>query len=186
MAILKDAMFAALGLIATQQIPQLVLGAQNTSYTGYLANAAVAASAAYGAGKGISRQAGQMVGIGGMLYLLNRIITEQFTAIGTALSLSGVGDFSACKGAKPSRSLGQYANVYRPFPVSYDANGNPVIPVEINASVLAAQITALSQAIQASPQVASGGRPAMSSGGSYKPSGGSAMSGARRMASRIR
>ena len=124
MNFLKLGLFALLGLIATRQVPQLVLGTGNVGIIGYLANAATAFVAGWGASKFLGRDAGMAAGIGGGVYVVDRVITDNFSQAGQYLSLSGLGDADA---------LGDIQPGYFPLPVPTDQAGNPIIPTEIRA-----------------------------------------------------
>lgn len=118
---LRFGLMALLGLVATRQVPQLVLGAKNASWLGYGANLLTAVGTGAAAGKFAGKQAGNAVMVGGGLYLVNRILSEQFTPVGKVLSLAGVGD------AQASATLGRI----RPgtvYPPAYDRNGNLKLP----------------------------------------------------------
>ncbi len=80
---------------ATRQLPQLVLGANNTSWQGYLANGVVAVGMTAAAGAFLGPTAARAAFVGGLVILTDRILTEQVSPIGQYLSLSGVGDATA-------------------------------------------------------------------------------------------
>ncbi len=122
--LLKFGLIALLGLVTTRQVPQLALGAKNTSWPGYAANLATALAGAYGTGKFAGPRAALAFGTGGGLYTVNRILTDKLTPVGQVLSLQGLGD------AQASRSLGNLAKVIpgSVYPPTYDAHGNLVLP----------------------------------------------------------
>ena len=126
--LLKFGAIALVGLVATRQIPQWVLGTKNQSWVGYAANALTALVLGYAAHKFVGKEAGSAVLIGGGLYTVSRIITEQVSPVGKVLSLTGLGDPMALSGIGPG---------YFPLPVPLDASGNPIIPAEIRAAVAA-------------------------------------------------
>jgi len=131
--LLKTGAFALAGLVLTRQIPQAVLGSRNNSFVGYLANIFVAIASAAAVGKYGGKAAGTAVGVGGGLYVVERILNEQFTPLGKALSLSGVGDASAHGG------LAGIRQAYFPMPVVHDrTTGQPIIPREITEAAIAA------------------------------------------------
>ncbi|MCS7261033.1 MAG: hypothetical protein NZ765_09655 [Anaerolineae bacterium] len=126
--LLKTGTLALIGLVATRQVPQMLLGARNAGILGYVANAAAALASAAVARKVADREAAEAVGIGGALYLANRIISEQLTPVGKVLSLTGVGDAQAAG----LGAVGKYVPAYFPHPVVTDrATGKPVIPQAI-------------------------------------------------------
>jgi hypothetical protein len=128
----KFGLWALLGLLVTRQVPQVALGARNTSWLGYGSNAATALAAMFAARKAVGKEAAQAIGIGGMLYTIERILREQFNPISQALSLSGCGDHSAALGGVNVRER------YSPMPVRHDRAGNPIIPREIDAAAAVA------------------------------------------------
>lgn len=137
--VLKFGMVALLGMLATRQVPQWLLKANNTGWKGYLANLATATAGGIGTTKFAGKQNGSAVMIGGGLYLVNRIISEQLSPIGTMLALSGVGD-PAASSARPA--LGKLQQAYFAHPVRRDKAGNPIIPQEILQAAAAAAAAA--------------------------------------------
>ncbi len=115
----KAGALAAAGLIATRQLPQMILGARNTGIIGYGANFFVAGISAWIAGKTMGKAAGTAVMIGGALYLVNRGLSE-FTPLGQRLSLSGVGDAAA------AGHLGAIVPGYFSQPQIRDDRGNRI------------------------------------------------------------
>lgn len=133
---LQMGLFALIGLVLTRQLPQLALGTRNTGIIGYLSNVAAALVASFGVQQFTNKKNGAAVLIGGMLYLVNRIITEQFAPVGKILSLAGLGDAQAA-------GLGRIREGYFPLPVVVTRDGRPVIPRAIvQASVAEMRRTA--------------------------------------------
>lgn len=129
----KLSLFALIGLVIARQVPQVALKQKNTGLFGYGANFLTTALAGYGAGKFISKPAGAAVAIGGGLYLVNRILSEQLSPIGQYLSLAGTGDAIAAP------TVGRLQYSYFPFPVIRDPKtGSPRIPKEIDAAAAVA------------------------------------------------
>ncbi len=140
--VVKAGTVALGGLVATRQLPQLVLGSRNTGILGYLSNAAAAGLTAFAANKLAGNPAAYLVMIGGALYIVDRIITEQFSPIGQYFKLAGVGDAKAAAGMG---RLGTVKTAYFPHPVLYDRKtGAPLIPQQIDA-LRAAQSAAVSK-----------------------------------------
>ena len=129
--LLKNGLYALIGLVAARQLPQLALGTKNAGVMGYVANAAVAVAASAVASRTLGKEAGQAVLLGGGLYLANRIISDNFSPVGKYLSLSGLGDPMGLSGIAPG---------YFPLPVPTDTNGQPIIPREIDALRVAGMI----------------------------------------------
>lgn len=120
--VLKSGAFALGGLIFVRQIPQMVLKDKNTGLMGYAANLVAVFIAAAGAGKFLGKEAGQAVGIGGGLYLANRIISENFSPIPKALALSGLGDAAA------AGTMGALVPASFAHPVARNADGSVIVP----------------------------------------------------------
>lgn len=120
----KLSLTALVGLVATRQIPQMLLNSKNSGWLGYAANFGTAALAGALVGKFYNKDAGKFVFIGGSIYTASRILTEQFSPIGKYFSLSGVGDAQAA-------GLGVIRQGYFPVPVVRDASGAPMIPQAI-------------------------------------------------------
>lgn len=81
--------------VATRQIPQLVLGANNTSWQGYGANLVTMLVATWAAGAMFGPAAGRGAAIGGGVILLDRVLSDTVSPISSYLALSGVGDHNA-------------------------------------------------------------------------------------------
>jgi len=116
---------ALVGLVITRQLPQMVLKDKNKGVIGYASNFVTALLAGFGAGKLGKKHYGEAVMIGGMLYVVNRILQEQFSPVGKVLSLAGLGDAGA------AGSLGAIEKSYFPLPVVVGRDGTPVIPEAI-------------------------------------------------------
>jgi len=122
---------ALAGLVITRQLPQAVLGTRNVGIVGYFSNVVAATVAAGAIGRFVDVEAAKAVGIGGALYLVERIVSEQLTPLGKALSLSGIGD------ARAAGSLRGIESKYFPWPVVTDRRtGQPVIPREITEAAV--------------------------------------------------
>ena len=124
-SIATEALTALVALVATRQLPQMLLAEKNQGWIGYLANAAAAALSGFTANKFLGARAGAAAVIGGTCYLASRVLTEQLSPIGQYLSLTGVGDASA------AMSLGNIEDSYFTSPTVYDEQGRPVIPQQI-------------------------------------------------------
>ena len=128
---LKQGLFALVGLVVTRQVPQMVLQANNTSWMGYAANIITALAVGYFGHSALGPQAGNAMMLGGGLYTANRIINDNFSSVGQYLSLSGMGDPMAMGPAR--RGMRGIVPGYFPLPVPTDAQNNPIIPAEIRA-----------------------------------------------------
>jgi len=107
--------------VATSQIPQMVLGTNNTGWTGYGANIVTAAVATFIAGKMAGPRAASAAMVGGAVIVLDRFLTEQVSALGPYISLAGVGDATAAR-------MGTIRTGYFLHPTMTDGNGNMIVP----------------------------------------------------------
>lgn len=135
--------------VATKQIPQLILGANNTGAWGYVAEAGTGIAATLLAAGFAGPTAGKAAMVGAAVILLDRVLTEQFSAIGPYLQLSGVGDATAM------HKMGTIRDGYYLHPTMLDASGNMIVPDPVTQAAIAAvlakypQIAApLAQAVQ--------------------------------------
>lgn len=135
MDLAKSGITALLGLVATRQIPQMLLSTKNAGWLGYASNLGVAALAGALVSRFYNKDAGKLVFIGGSVYTVSRILTEQFSPIGKYFSLTGVGDAQAA-------GLGVIRDGYFPVPVVRDDNGNPMIPRAIVEAARPAPVAA--------------------------------------------
>jgi hypothetical protein len=104
------------GVVGTRAIPQLLLGASNTSYTGYAANAVTAVALGWVTNmlfKGNSVLVTAVIA-GGFAGLLSRIIADK-TPFGAQLSLTGLGD----------HGFGLYQKSNFPYPPRIQAARGP-------------------------------------------------------------
>lgn len=142
---------ALVGLVITRQAPQVLLKARNKGIVGYASNFVAALLASWGASKFLKRETGEAVMIGGMLYLVNRVLQEQLSPVGKVLSLAGIGDAGA------AGSLGAIGKGYFPLPVVVGRDGQPIIPEAILSATR--REIASAQAAAAAAQVASAAQP---------------------------
>lgn len=140
-SIAKQGVTALIALVATRQLPQMVLGANNTGWIGYGANIASAVATAMVARSVAGEEAYRAALIGGVCYTASRVLTEQLSPIGQYLSLTGIGDAAA------ATSLGTIEDAYQPYPVNY-VDGAPYIPPQL----LAAQAAAAAPGVQGMPE----------------------------------
>lgn len=129
----KQGMAALTGLVLTRQIPQMLLKDSNTGVMGYAANVAVAFAAAALGSKFAGQEIGRAMGIGGAVYVANRILSEKVSPIGKVLSLSGLGDAMA---ADHSQLSGVHPATFY-SPETFDTNGQPAIPDAIERRIAA-------------------------------------------------
>lgn len=108
--------------VATRQLPQMILGAANTGWEGYLANLATAGVSAWLAGTFAGPAAGKGALVGGLVIVLDRFLTDQVSPLGPYLQLSGVGDATAYS------KLGTIRNGYFTRPAIQNADGSMYIP----------------------------------------------------------
>ena len=120
--LLKIGASAAVGGVATRSLTQMVLQANNTGWTGYAANFAVALGLAYLGGKFVGDKVGLGIGAGGISATVMRIWQEK-VSLTSPNALSGLGDMDFS-----GDGLGEY--VQTPFSVpsvSKLTNGNYIV-----------------------------------------------------------
>lgn len=151
---IKDVLVSAVaGLgsaVATIQIPQLVLGTNNTSWMGYAANIASGIAATMTASGFAGPVAGRAAMVGAGVAVLDRILTEQFSAIGPYLQLSGVGDATAV------HRMGTIRDGYYLHPTMQDGSGNMIVPDPVTAAAIAAVLAKYPQIAQPMAAAVSG------------------------------
>ncbi len=117
--------------VATVQLPQLILQANNTGWMGYLANIGTGIAATLLAGSFAGPTAGKAAMVGAAVIVLDRILTEQFSAIGPYLQLSGVGDAT-------QHHMGTIRDGYFLHPTMIDGTGNMIVPDPVTQAAIAA------------------------------------------------
>jgi hypothetical protein len=108
--------------VATRQIPQMILNTGNTGVEGYAANLATALVTTWAAGKFAGPAAGRGALIGGMVILLDRVVSDNVSPISSYLSLSGVGDHRAYS------KLGTIRTGYYTRPSLLNPDGSMYVP----------------------------------------------------------
>lgn len=120
--------------IATRQLPQLIMGTSNTGWAGYAANAGAAIAATAAAGLLAGPAAGTAAFVGGLVILLDRVLTEQVSPIGQYLALSGVGDATAMT------KLGTVRDGWYTHPGLVDGQNNLIVPDPYTNAAVAAVV----------------------------------------------
>jgi hypothetical protein len=143
--------------VATRQLPQMVLSTNNTGATGYFANAVTALGMTFLAGSVAGPSAGTGAFVGGLVILLDRILTEQVSPIGQYLTLSGVGDATAMT------KLGTVRDGFYFHPNLVNSDGSLYIPDPITQAAVQAVVAKYPgitqpQALQMVTQAGGGGR----------------------------
>jgi hypothetical protein len=120
------------GMIGSRALPQVVLGAKNTGWLGYLANGIAALGLGWGVKKFVHKEAGDMVMIGGIGGLILRVIADN-TTVGKALAsqLQGVGDVGVYGAATFFTPLAEAGNGDRgalSLPSAVDRPSMPAAP----------------------------------------------------------
>jgi hypothetical protein len=108
--------------VATRQIPQMILGANNTGWMGYGSNLLTGLVATWAAGAFGGPAAGRGAAVGMMVILLDRVLSEQVSPLSQYLSLSGVGDAAAYS------KLGTIRDGFYTHPNLLNADGSLYIP----------------------------------------------------------
>jgi hypothetical protein len=143
--------------VATRQIPQLLFAADNTGILGYGMNAVTTGLVTWLAGSFIGPDAAKGALVGGLVIILDRVLTEQVSPIGQYLALSGVGDATA------ATKLGTIRDGFYLRPTVLDANGNAIIPSQVSDAAVAAMLARYPQI--GAPPVVNRGQGGMSSRG---------------------
>jgi hypothetical protein len=125
--------------VATRQLPQLLLTTANTGIEGYAANLVTALLATWSAGMFAGPKAAWGALTGGMVILLDRVLTEQVSPIGPYLALSGVGDATAMS------NMGTIRQGYYTHPGLLDGNGNLIAPQPYSDAAVAAVVARFPQ-----------------------------------------
>jgi hypothetical protein len=137
--------------IATRQLPQMILTTANSGWEGYAANAVTALAATWAAGTFMGPAAGRGALIGGMVILLDRILSEQVSPISSYLSLSGVGDAAAYS------KLGTIRAGYYSHPNLQNPDGSMYVPDPVTEAAMQAVAARYPQLAAPMAQAASGG-----------------------------
>lgn len=137
--------------VATRQIPQAILGASNTGIEGYGANLVTTIAATWAAGALAGPAAGRGALIGGMVIVLDRILSEQVSPISSYLALSGVGDATAYS------KLGTIRPGYYAHPGLQNPDGSLYVPDPYTDAAVAATLAKYPQ-LAAPMMAATGGR----------------------------
>jgi hypothetical protein len=137
--------------VATRQVPQMILGASNTGIEGYAANLVTTLIATWAAGTFMGPAAGKGALIGGMVILLDRVLSEQVSPISSYLSLSGVGDANAYS------KLGTIRQGYYTHPNLQNPDGSMYVPDPITDAAMQAVLAKYPQLAAPMAQAASGG-----------------------------
>jgi hypothetical protein len=137
--------------VATRQVPQMILGAGNTSWEGYGANLVTAIAATWAAGTFGGPAAGRGALIGGMVIVLDRVLSEQISPISSYLSLSGVGDANAYS------KLGTIRQGYYSHPNLQNPDGSMYIPDPFNDAAVQAVVAKYPQLAAPIMQASGGG-----------------------------
>jgi len=152
----KEAITAGLaGLasaVATRQIPQMLLQGSNTGVEGYAANLFTALASTWAASSFMGPAAGRGALIGGLVILIDRVLSEQVSPLGPYLQLSGIGDATAYS------KLGTIRQGYYTHPNLQLPDGSMYVPDPITDAAV--------QAVAAKyPQLAQPMAAAMAQGG---------------------
>jgi hypothetical protein len=142
--------------VATSQLPQLILGPNNTGWMGYGANIVTAIGATLLASAMAGPTAAKAAMVGGSVIVLDRFLTENVSAIGPYITLSGVGDATAAR-------MGTIRDGYYLHPTMIDGQGNMIVPQPVTDAALAAILAKY-------PGIAAPPGPASSKVGAVNPS----------------
>jgi hypothetical protein len=101
--LLMEGVFATAGAVGSKLLTQAVLGASNTGVIGYLGNAASGLAIGLAAGmSNATRKYAKDVYVGTVVGIVIRVISD-YTSYGSALALSGMGDYQVANFVTPQR-----------------------------------------------------------------------------------
>lgn len=131
-AMVRSAAWAGVGFVGSKAITQAVMGASNTGALGYLGNAVTTGILSFGAQMFTkNRWDAFMVGVGGVLNIIGRIIADN-SLLGSYSAQLGMGDYLVANWWVPQRLDGQ------PFSLSnqgYDMSWlTPSLPAPVAVS----------------------------------------------------
>ena len=150
--LLTSSVAGLVSAVATRQIPQMILSTANTGVEGYAANLVTALVSTWVAGNFAGPAAGRGAAIGGMVILLDRILSEQVSPISQYLALSGVGDANAYS------KLGTIRQGYYSHPNLQLPDGSMYVPDPVTEAAVNAVVAKYPQiAAPLAQAVASGG-----------------------------
>jgi len=131
--------------IITRQLPQIVLGGNNSGIEGYGANIVTGMVATWLAGMFGGPAAGRGAAIGAAVIVLDRVISEQVSPLAPYVSLSGVGDAAAySKLGTIRKGFYTHPNLLNPDGSMYvpDPLTDAAVSAVMNDPALAARIAA--------------------------------------------
>ena len=125
--LIETGVFATVGAVGSKLLTQLVLGSSNTGIMGYLGNLVAGGVIGLVADKGLkNKQAAFAVYVGTAIQLVLRAITD-FTPYGSAVALTGVGDYQVSNFVTPQR----YVDALHGAMVQVPSGWGPGAPVAI-------------------------------------------------------
>lgn len=139
------------GAVATRQIPQMILGANNAGMEGYAANLVTALLSGWLAGMFAGPSAGRGALIGGAVIVLDRVLSDNVSPIASYISLSGVGDANAYS------KLGTIRAGYYTHPGIQNPDGSLYVPDPYTDAAVAAVLAKYPQVANVLPPNAGGG-----------------------------
>ena len=101
--LLMEGVFATAGAVGAKLLTQMVLGANNTGIIGYVGNAASGLALGLAAGMiNATRKYAKDIYIGTVVAIVIRAVSD-YTSYGSALALSGMGDYQVANFVTPQR-----------------------------------------------------------------------------------
>lgn len=150
--VIKAGVAGLASAVATRQLPQLLLSANNTGIMGYGANIVTALVSTWAAGAFFGPAAGTGALIGGIVIVLDRILSETVSPISSYLSLSGVGDATAYS------KLGTIRSGFYTHPGLQNPDGSLYVPDPYTAAAVAQVVAQYPQVAAVLPPAATGGK----------------------------
>lgn len=127
-SMVRSAAFAGVGFLGSKVATQAILGANNTGGTGYLGNAVATGILSFATHMFTKNKMDSfMVGVGGVLNILGRIIADN-SLLGSYSSQLGMGDYLVANWWVPQRLDG---NPFSLATQAYDMSWMPPAPVPI-------------------------------------------------------
>lgn len=126
--LIKLALGAGTGVLASKYLTQMVLGGNNTGIQGYGVQGIAVLALGWAANKFVGKDAATGVVAGGLGALAMRIYTENIS--GSTTSMSGFGDLDVARLAGTTRGMGEYRPGNIAMPSSFAAPPPVVVPAK--------------------------------------------------------
>lgn len=133
--LLMEGVFATAGAVGSKLLTQAVLGSNNTGFMGYAGNAVAGVAIGLAAGMtNATRKYAKDIYIGTAVAIIIRVISD-YTSYGSALALSGVGDYQVQNFAVPQRLANGLYSSEIAMPAGW---GSPAAPLVTSSNAVPA------------------------------------------------